>query len=134
METYITEYLAKAKNDQVHRISSVLGLNETMLRNMMSLKLNVNNINEFGRFDELKKTVDKSKARQYFEAIEGRKIIPPKVNVKVDNLLREFILSDGVDIILPTDRDNEKINYLEYYPNFEDLPMVAEGKVEYGDK
>lgn len=131
---YITEYLAKAKNDQVHRISSVLGLNETMLRNMMSLKLNVNNINEFGRFDELKKTVDKSKVRQYFEAIEGRKIIPPKVNVKVDNLLREFILSDGVDIILPTDRDNEKINYLEYYPNFEDLPMVAEGKVEYGDK
>ena len=131
---YITEYLAKAKNDQVHRISSVLGLNETMLRNMMSLKLNMNNINEFGRFDKLKKTVDKSKARKYFEAVEGRKIIPPKVNVKVDNLLREFILSDGVDIILPTDGDNEKLNYLEDYPNFEDLPMVAEGRVEYGDK
>lgn len=131
---YITEYLARAKNDQVHRIASVLGLNEAMLRNMMSLKLNVNNINEFGRFDELKKTVDKSKARKYFEAVEGRKIIPPKVNVKVDNLLREFILSDGVDIILPTDGEKEKINYLEDYSNFEDLPMVAEGRVEYGDK
>ncbi len=28
-----------------------VGLNETMLRNMMSLKLNANSINEFGRFD-----------------------------------------------------------------------------------
>ena len=39
LESIITEYLAKAKNDQVHRISSVLGLNEMMLRNMMSLKV-----------------------------------------------------------------------------------------------
>lgn len=70
---YVTEYLSKAKNDQVRRISSVLGLNETMLRNMMILKLNANNINEFGRYDELKRTVDKVKAKQYFEALEGKR-------------------------------------------------------------
>src|SRR5699024_5850985 len=123
---YVTEYLSKAKNDQVHRISSVLGLNETMLRNMMSLKLNGNNINEFGRFDELKKTVDKVKAKQYFEAVEGTKIIPPKVNVKVDNLLREFILSDGIDIESPMEKENDNINYLDQYSNSKDLSMVAE--------
>lgn len=106
LRDYITEYLSKAKDDQVHRISTVLGIDETMLRNIMSLKLNVNNINEFGRFDELKKTVDKSKAKEYFETVEGVKIIPPKVNVKVDNLLRKFILSDGFDIKLP-----KKIEY-----------------------
>lgn len=67
----------------------------------MSLKLNSNNLNEFGRYDELKKTVDKSKANEYFEKIEGVKIIPPKVNIKVDNLLREFIISGGFDIKVP---------------------------------
>lgn len=131
---YVTEYLSKAKNDQVHRISSVLGLNETMLRNMMSLKLNANSINEFGRFDELKRTVDKVKAKQYFEAVEGTKIIPPRVNVKVDNLLREFILSDGIDIEFPMEKENDNINYLDQYSNSKDLSMVAEDGVKYGKK
>lgn len=36
-----------------------------------------------------------------FEKIEGTKIIPPKVNVKVDNLLREFILGGGFEIEMP---------------------------------
>ncbi len=98
---YIIEYLSKAKNDEIHKISVVLGLDETILRNIMSLKLNSNNLNEFGRYDELKKTVDKSKAKEYFEKIEGIKLILPKVNIKVDNLLREFIISGGFDIKVP---------------------------------
>ena len=101
---------------------------------MMSLKLNANNINEFGRFDELKKTVDKAKAKQYFEAVEGTKIMPPKVNVKVDNLLREFILSDGIDIESPMEKENDNINYLDQYSNSKDLAMVAEDGVKYGKK
>lgn len=105
LRDYITEYIAKAKDDQVHRISTVLGLDEALLRSIMSLKLNINNINEFGRFDELKKSVDKAKAKQYFETVEGTTIIPPKVNIKVDNLLREFILSGGIDIKLPNDNN-----------------------------
>ena len=100
LRDYITEYLAKAKDDQIHRLANALGLDETMLRNMMALNLNAKNINEFGRFDELKKTVNKDKAREYFEAVEQTKIIPPKVNIKADNLLRDFILSGGFDIDL----------------------------------
>lgn len=53
---------------------------------------------------------------------------------KVDNLLRRFILSDGFDIRLPTDADNEKTNYLEDYSNFETLSMVATDRVKDGDK
>ena len=53
---------------------------------------------EFGRYDDLKKTVDKAKAKAYFEKVEGTRIIPPKVNVKVDNLLRDFILNGGFEI------------------------------------
>ena len=103
LRDYINEYLSKARNDQIHRVSSALGLDENLLRNIMSLKLNENNLNEFGRYDELKKTVDKAKAKEYFEKVEGTKIIPPKVNVKVDKLLRDFIISGGYEIQMPTE-------------------------------
>lgn len=105
LRDYITEYLAKAKNDQIHRIAIALGIDEEKLRNIMSLQLNSANINEFGRYDELKKTINKIKAKEYFEKVEGTKIIPPKVNVKVDNLLREFILSGGFEIELPDESE-----------------------------
>lgn len=98
LRDYITEYLSKAKNDQIHRVAVALGVDEVKLRTIMSLRLNSTNINEFGRYDDLKKTVNKAKAKEYFEKIEGTKIIPPKVNVKVDNLLREFILGGGFEI------------------------------------
>lgn len=103
LRDYINEYLSKARNDQIHRISVAIGVDENMLRNVMGLKLNENNLNEFGRYDEMKKTVDKAKAKEYFEKVEGTKIIPPKVNVKVDKLLRDFIINGGYEIQMPTE-------------------------------
>ena len=98
LRDYINEYLSKAKDDQIHRLSSAFGLDETILRNLMALHLNASNLNEFGRYEELKKTVDKAKAKEYFEKAEGTKLIPYKVSIKVDNLLRDFITSGGFDI------------------------------------
>ena len=103
LRDYINEYLSKARNDQIHRISVAIGVDENMLRNVMGLRLNENNLNEFGRYDELKKTVDKAKAKEYFEKVEGTKIIPPKVNVKVDKLLRDFIINGSYEIQMPTE-------------------------------
>jgi type I restriction enzyme R subunit len=102
---YITEYMSKAKKDQIHRLAVVLGLDEQKLRNMMDLKVTDANINEFGRFDALKATVDKSKAKSYFENLEGKPIIPPKVPMKIDNLLRDFIIKGGFDIETPHTND-----------------------------
>ena len=101
LRDYITEYQYRAKDDQIHRFASVFGLDEEKLRNMMSLNLTENNINEFGRLDELKKTVDKTKAKAFFEAYEQTKLIPPKVNMKTDQLIRNFILSGGFEIDMP---------------------------------
>ena len=97
LRDYITEDQCRAKNDQIHRFAVVFGLDEEKLRNMMGLGLTKTNINEFGRLDELKKTVDKAKAKAYFEKKEGVKLIPPKVNQKVDSLLREFIVTGGFE-------------------------------------
>lgn len=95
---YITEYLAKAKDDQIHRIAVLMGLDEDKLRTMMDIRITETNINEFGKFDALKASADKKKAKAYFERIEGTPIIPPKVPMKIDKLLREFIISGGFDI------------------------------------
>ena len=98
LRDYITEYQFKAKNDQIHRFADTIGIDEDKLRGMMGLKLTETNINEFGRLDELKNTIDKSKAKAYFENKEGIKLNPPKVNIRVDKLVREFILKGGFEI------------------------------------
>lgn len=95
---YITQYLANAKDDEISVFANTFGLDETKLRNLMSLNITDANLNEFGRFDDLKNSVDKQKARDYFEKATGEKLIPPKVNIKMDKLLREFLLSDGFEI------------------------------------
>lgn len=105
LRDYITEYLSRAKDDQIHRLATVLGLDESLLRNMMALRVTEANINEFGRFDTLKATADKKKAKSYFESVEGTRIIPPKVPVKIDKLLRDFIISGGFDIQMPNTHD-----------------------------
>ncbi|PWI29766.1 DEAD/DEAH box helicase [Flavobacteriaceae bacterium LYZ1037] len=98
---YITEYLFNAKNDQIFRISEILGLEEAKLRNMMDSGVTEKNINEYGRFDDLKSTVNKSKAKAYFEKLEGITIPAFRVNIKVHDLLQEFIISGGFEIIKP---------------------------------
>ena len=99
---YVLEYVSQAKNDQIHRLAYIaLGLDEALLRNLMAQHVTEDNINEFGRFDALKATVDKMKAKAYFEFVTGQKLPLPKVNIKVDNLLRDFILKGGFDIELP---------------------------------
>ena len=95
---YVTEYIATAKNDQISKVARALGLDATQLRNIMESDVSETNLNEFGRFDELIRSVDKAKAKEYFEAIEKTKIPLPKINIKVHKLLRDFILSGGTDI------------------------------------
>lgn len=97
LRDYITEYQYKAKNDQIHSFAVAFGLDEDLLKNMMQLNLTEANIDEFGRFDKLKQSVNKAAAKAFLEKIEGKVIVPPKVNMKVDKILRKFILTGGFD-------------------------------------
>ena len=95
---YVTAYMTRAKDDQIHRVAVLLGLDEDKLRAMMAVRSTEVNINEFGRFDALKATVNKEKARAYFEKMEGAPILPPKVPMRIDRLLRKFIVQGGFDL------------------------------------
>ena len=94
---YITEYGCIAKNDRLHSIAEALGLDENQLRTMTGLKLTETSINEFGRLDKLKESVDKSKAKAFFEKQEHAKLNPPKVNRLIDKFLRQIILMGKVE-------------------------------------
>jgi type I restriction enzyme R subunit len=95
---YVTEYQSKAKSTEIYNLCQAFGLNEDLLRKMMNTSISEKNINEYGRFEELKNTVDKAKAKEYFEKLEGETIPNFKINIKVDELLREFIMSGGFEV------------------------------------
>lgn len=98
LRDYITEYQSRAKDDQIHNFVITFGLDETKLRNIMSLNLSASNINEFGRYDDVFKSFDKKKAKHFFDQTAENPLIAPKVNMKMDRLLREFILQGGFEL------------------------------------
>lgn len=100
---YIVEYLSKAKNGQIYQVVRYLGVDETKLKRMMSLKVSENTINEYGRFDDLITSVDKVKTKAYFDKTEKLPVPQYKVNMRVSELLRKFIVSGGFDIVTPED-------------------------------
>lgn len=95
---YIMEYQHSAENNQINKISNELGLDEEKLRKIMSLKVNENNIDEFGRFNELINTIKIEKAKTFLERKLGKELTIFDVNIKSSTLLRNFILQDGFDI------------------------------------
>lgn len=95
---YVAQYQANAENSQVMKLVELFGLNSDKLKEMLNSNVTDLNINDYGRFDELKNSVDKEKAKVYFEEIEGCKLPIPKVNIKVHKLLKDFILSGGYEI------------------------------------
>jgi len=56
---------------------------------------------EFGDFSDIRSWLMAELTKAYFEAITGLKLPIPKVNIRVDNLLRDFILKGGFDIEMP---------------------------------
>lgn len=96
LQDYINEYKLKDQENQIREIVCGLGVDETLLKRLLSLHVTKDNLNEYDRFGQLTNTVDKVKAKQYFEDKEGRVIKAFEVNIKADELLRQFILREEI--------------------------------------
>jgi len=123
---HITQYQFNAKTEQIQNICQALGLDELKLQSMLNAGVTESNINEFGRFDDLKKSVNKAKAKEYFEALEGKKIPPFKINIRVHNLLQDFIIRGGFEIDLPPGKTSGK----PYLSN-DEIPMASDSETEH---
>lgn len=63
---YIMQYQTSAHDNTIHAFAERFGLDETLLRQMPGLGLTGHNLNEFDRFDKLKQSADKTKAKAFF--------------------------------------------------------------------
>lgn len=105
---YITEYQSKAKNDQVLQLVRALGVDVAKLVNLMTnVSGTKTDINEYGRFDDLLKTVDREKAKDYFDSLDGGNVTGMQLSIRTDNLLREFVAKGGFDIY--GEQNNEEV-------------------------
>ena len=95
---YINTYKGNAENAQLNAVVSALGLDKNKLIALMHDKVDEKNLNTFGRFDALKETVDKTKAKVFFEKQEGAAIPPFKLNIRIDKFLKQFIFAQGDEL------------------------------------
>jgi type I restriction enzyme, R subunit len=98
LRDYLNDYKNKEKNAEIEAIVQQLGVNAEKLIALMSINITDANLNEYGRFDELKATVDQQKAKAFFESLEGKTLPLSRVNIRAANLLTKFILEGGFQL------------------------------------
>jgi type I restriction enzyme, R subunit len=92
---YLTDYKATTKKQEIDAMVRILGIHPQKLTELMNTNLTELNLNEFGRFDDLKSTVNQEMARAYFDGLEGAALPLFRVNIKAADLLKRFILAGG---------------------------------------
>ena len=85
LSDYITTYKQKDANDKVLKIIKDLVLDGDLLRALLARKYTSENL-DLGRLNDLKETVDREKAKAYFN--EERIFY---LNIRIDEFLRELI-------------------------------------------
>jgi type I site-specific deoxyribonuclease, hsdR family len=85
LSDYITTYKQKDANDKVLKVIKGLGLDGDLLRALLTRKYTSENL-DLGRLNDLKETVDREKAKAYFN--EERIFY---LNIRIDEFLRELI-------------------------------------------
>ena len=91
LSDYIAYYKQKDANDKVEKVIQNLGLDGDLLRSMLARKYTRENL-DLGRLNRLKATVDREKAKVYFN--EERKLF---LNIRIDEFLREFIVGGAAE-------------------------------------
>lgn len=89
---YIADYQAKVKNHEIDKLVALLGVDKVKIVALMNTHLTEASLNEFGRFDDLKATVDQRKAKTYLEGLEGKELPLFRVNIRIAKLLRDFVI------------------------------------------
>jgi hypothetical protein len=108
---YLCDYQAKAKNKEVEALVELLGVDAEKLRALMNSSVTEANLNDYGRFDALRETMDNAKARVYFETLEGQTLPAFRVKIKASNLLQRFILEGGFEIEAAGDAEEKPEEY-----------------------
>jgi len=89
---YLVDYKARAKNKDFSAVVATLGVDAVKLAALLDAHVTEANLNEYGRFDDLRATVSTALAKAYFERIEGGPVPLFKVKIRADNVLKDFLI------------------------------------------
>ena len=95
---YINDFQQQGRNSQVEALVAATGVNADKLRDLMARHPSADTINEYGRFKALVATCDKKRAAAHFAEKGKGPVRPSQVNMKLDKLLREFVIQGGIDV------------------------------------
>ena len=96
LRDYITEYMAKAKNDRIHRFAETFGMNEDLLREMMNSYI-PGDIIPLDKLEELERTIDRERAVEWIKKKYGESLPQYRIVARMDKLIRTFIEAGGYD-------------------------------------
>lgn len=92
----LISYKTDKTHDQIHTVAESMGLDESLLRQIMSDNPKTDeDINQYNRLDTLIDSIDRAKAVEYLQKVTGKSILPHRVYDYSRNFLRDFILNGG---------------------------------------
>ena len=99
LHDYIVEYQTRARDNRTQRFADALGLNVDLLRDAMRRVTSESSVTN-AILNPIKDSMDREKAKSYFEWKEHISLSMRKVITRVDDFLRRFLLQGGFDIEL----------------------------------
>lgn len=105
---YIKDYQKKEADWQILRISEITGLDLQKLKDITMGDVTEQNINERGRFDELRQTAERAKVKEFIKRITGQEVKPMFIQAKLAKILERFILEpeDRAKILYAYDNED----------------------------
>ncbi len=94
---YITDYMKADEHARINRVVRRLGCYYALLKELLDRHATPSNIDDRGTFTELKKSVNKTKAENFFRLVFKDDYVPLRLPIYSENYLRDFIFSGGKD-------------------------------------
>lgn len=97
-QDYLSRYRRSREDEQIDVVVGAFGVDRGRLVELMYLSGLEADLNSHGRLDALKDSIDKGKARAFFEGVMGGPVRPRVVAREARGLLTRFIEDGGFDL------------------------------------
>lgn len=91
---YINEYSVSELDRQIQSVAEFTGIDGEKLRDLLRIKLDKSNLNEFGRFDQLKDSVNLELLMANLSEFKGKKVSVGGARIYANKMLKAFLLED----------------------------------------
>lgn len=120
---YLSDMMKRAENDRIKIVIKRLGCNEMLLRELLERKVTKETIKAYGKFEELRNSVDNQKARIFFSLKLDDDYQENRLAMYINDYLGEFLLSGGEEPY-PDAKSNEELSGKNKKENNSNIEVV----------